>query len=58
MKTKEIKKISEVIIDNRPKIKIQLDYKTIITLRSMGAFEIWKDKYPEAKIINEPVGCN
>jgi len=52
MKTKEIKKISEVIIDNRPKIKIQLDYKTIITLRSMGAFEIWKDKYPEAKIIN------
>jgi hypothetical protein len=52
MKTKEIKKISEVIIDNRPKIKIQLDYKTIITVRSMNAFELWKDKYPEAKIIN------
>jgi len=52
MKTKEIKKIIEVIIDNRPKIRIKLDYKTIITVRSMDSYLTWKDKYPEAKIIN------
>ena len=52
MKTKEIKRTGEPIIDNRPKIKIHLDYKTIITVRSMDAFEIWKEKYPDAKIIN------
>lgn len=40
-----------VIIDDRPKIKIKLDQKTTITVRSMDAYKIWKDKYPEAILI-------
>jgi len=40
-----------IIIDNRPKIKIKLDYKTTITVRSMDAYKVWKDKYPKAIII-------
>ena len=35
--------------DNR--IKIKLDYKTTIIIGSMDAFKIWKDKYPEALLI-------
>jgi hypothetical protein len=35
--------------DNR--IKIKLDYKTTIIIGSMYAFNIWKDKYPEALLI-------
>jgi hypothetical protein len=53
MKTKEIEKLSEVIIDNRPKIRIKLDYKTTITVRSMDSYKIWKDKYPEAILIEQ-----
>jgi hypothetical protein len=35
--------------DNR--IKIKLDYKTAIIIGSIDAFKIWKDKYPEALLI-------
>lgn len=42
----------KTIIDNRPKIKIQVDYQTVITVRSINAFNAWKIRYPEAKIIN------
>jgi hypothetical protein len=35
--------------DNR--LKIKLDYKTTIIIGSMDAFNIWKDKYPEALLI-------
>jgi hypothetical protein len=41
------------VADNRPKIKIKLDYKTIITVRSMDAYKVWKEKYPEAVIIEQ-----
>ncbi|SHG39742.1 hypothetical protein SAMN05444372_105185 [Flavobacterium micromati] len=51
MKTKEIKKISEIIIDNRPKIKIQLDYKTIITVRSMGLSKYGKTSILKQKLL-------
>jgi hypothetical protein len=40
-----------IVIDNRPKIKIKLDHKTTITVRSMDAYKLWKDKYPEAILI-------
>jgi hypothetical protein len=39
------------IEDNRPKIKIQLDYRTMIVVRTMNAFKQWKERYPEAKVI-------
>jgi hypothetical protein len=46
MKTKK-----SPIEDNRPKIKIQLDYRTMIVVRTMNAFKAWKERYPEAKLI-------
>ena len=42
----------KLIIDNRPKIKIQLDDRTMITVRTMGALSAWKERYPEAKVIS------
>ena len=41
----------KIVVDNRPKIKIQVDYRTVITVRTMNAFNAWKVRYPEAKII-------
>ena len=34
------------------KIKVQLDSKTIIFLRSMQALKNWLVRYPEAKVIS------
>jgi hypothetical protein len=45
MRTKKVK------IDLRPKIKIQIDSRTTITVRSMEAFKAWKDRYPTAVVI-------
>jgi hypothetical protein len=44
-------KTKQIIIDNRPIIKIKLDYKTTITVRSMDVYKVWKDKYPEAIVV-------
>ncbi len=48
MKTMKTKK---EVIDNRPKFKLQVDNRTTITVRSMGALKAWQEKYPEAKLI-------
>ncbi|MEI6489724.1 MAG: hypothetical protein WCP52_12225 [Bacteroidota bacterium] len=45
MRTKKVK------IDLRPKIKIKIDNRTIITVRSMEAFKAWKERFPEAVIM-------
>ena len=37
---------------NLPIIKIQIDHKTIITVRSLEAFEKWKSLFPEARIVS------
>lgn len=47
MKTKK-----EVAPDNRPKYKLQIDFRTTITVRSEGALKAWKERYPEAKLID------
>jgi hypothetical protein len=44
-------KIKKEIIDIRPKYKLQLDSRTTITVRTEGALKAWKEKYPEAKLI-------
>jgi hypothetical protein len=44
-------KTKKMIIDDRPKFKIQLDYRTTITVRSMNALKAWQIRYPEAKLI-------
>ena len=51
IKNKKIMKTKKLIIDNRPKIKIRLDNKTTVTVRSMYALKSWQERYPEAKII-------
>jgi hypothetical protein len=41
-----------IVDDNRPKIKIQLDYKTTIEVRTKNALESWLHKFPDAKVIS------
>jgi len=41
----------KVKIDLRPKIKIQVDNRTVITVRSMEAYKAWKERYPDAVLI-------
>ncbi len=36
-----------------PVIKIQLDAKTVVSVRNKNAFSKWKQSYPEARIIKE-----
>ena len=43
-KKKKVKVLQE-------KIRIRLDYKTIITLRDLDALDAWLQKYPQAKVI-------
>jgi len=45
-------KVKKIIVDNRPKIKIRLDEKTTVTVRSTFALKSWQERYPEAKIID------
>ena len=33
-------------------VKVQLDSKTVITLRHMSSLKIWQEKYPNAKLIS------
>jgi len=35
----------------KPKIKVRLDSKTVITIRDMEKLEFWKEKFPEAMVI-------
>jgi hypothetical protein len=35
----------------QPKIKVRLDNKTIITIRDMEKLDFWKEKYPDATVI-------
>lgn len=34
-------------------IKVQLDARTTVMLKSMKNFAFWKEKYPEAKVVSE-----
>jgi len=45
-------KTKKIVIDNRPKIKLQIDNKTTVTVRSMFALKSWQERYPEAKVID------
>lgn len=41
---KEFKKLAK-------KIKVQLDEKTIVIINKIESFQVWKRKFPNAKII-------
>lgn len=45
-------KAKKIIIDNRPKFKLQIDEKTTVTVRSAFALKSWQERYPAAKIID------
>lgn len=44
-------KSKKEIVDKRPRYKVQIDYKTIITVRTMEALKSWQQKYPLAKLV-------
>lgn len=48
----KMSKTKKEVIDNRPKYKLQVDTRTTITVRTMGALKAWQEKYPEAKLID------
>lgn len=41
----------EATTDNRPRYKVKIDYKTIITVRTMEAVKAWQQKFPSAKLV-------
>jgi len=38
--------------DTRPRFKVQIDYKTVITVRTMEAVKSWIQRYPAAKLVD------
>lgn len=46
-----IMKAKKNIVDNRPRFKLQIDYRTIITVRTMEAVKSWLQRYPAAKMV-------
>ncbi len=47
MKAKKMKVFGEV-----PTIKVRLDHRTTITVRTKAALKGWLERYPEAKVIS------
>ncbi len=45
-------KTKKEVIDNRPRFKVQIDTKTVITVRSMNAVKSWIERYPAAKVLD------
>lgn len=39
------------VTDNRPRYKVKIDYKTIITVRTLDAVKAWQQKFPAAKLV-------
>jgi hypothetical protein len=49
---KEVKKEQKGLVKQLgDQIKLQLDYRTTIVLRSKAALAMWMSKYPDAKVI-------
>lgn len=48
-KSKSSKAVAEST--SGPRIKVQLDHKTMMVVHSMAAFKMWKKRYPLAKVI-------
>jgi len=46
--------IKEKVMEAGQKIKrfkVKLDYKTSITIKDLEALDLWKDRYPNAKVV-------
>lgn len=47
-------KIKDKVIEAGQKIKrfkVKLDYKTSITIKDLAALDLWKERYPNAKVV-------
>lgn len=38
-------------VPDAPRIRVQLDARTIMVVHSMQAFKLWKKRYPLARVI-------
>ncbi|MBL0048211.1 MAG: hypothetical protein IPP32_08985 [Bacteroidetes bacterium] len=46
-------KIKKIIETSKEKlIKVRLDYRTLITITNIASLEVWKKRYPDAKVIS------
>jgi len=50
MKTK-IKQNVEQASEKIKRFKVKLDYKTFITIKDINTLDMWKDRYPNAKVV-------
>lgn len=50
MKTKLKEKV-KVASEKIKRFKVKLDHKTFITIKDMAALDLWKDRYPNAKVV-------
>lgn len=37
---------------NHPSIKVQLDYKTFITIWDVASLKVWRKRYPNAHVLS------
>lgn len=51
MKARKKKNKLKVPTESSLLIRVQLDYRTVITITKLKAFAAWKLKFPDAKII-------
>ena len=47
------KKIKKNPITDKPMIRVRLDERTIILVKKLSSLELWKEKYPDLKIISK-----
>jgi len=48
---KKIQKVTSKVPDPSKSIKVQIDAKTVVTVKSKSAYEQWLSRFPNAKII-------
>ena len=45
------KKKSEEKSDGGKRIRVRLDYRTIITIKDMSVLNMWREKYPDLQVL-------
>jgi hypothetical protein len=48
---KKIQKVTTKVPDPSKSIKVQIDSKTVVTVKGRLAYEQWLERFPNAKII-------
>jgi len=50
------KRRSKKVKELNPKYRVRLDSKTIITLKDISLLSFWKQRYPQAELVSNPMG--